>query len=132
MEDYNKELDIYIWGILITLMKKFLMITITVCLLAGGVNAFAYGINSFTVYDAQDNIVHKITAKSEVNALYLLFQESLQIAADEALFTELPKDAQVLYRYVLSYNYGDDEQYFSFIVYKNYPLCRSLDRKSVV
>ena len=105
-------------------MKKFLMITITVCLLAGGVNAFAYGINSFTVYDAQDNIVHKITAKSEVNALYLLFQESLQIAADEALFTELPKDAQVLYRYVLSYNYGDDEQYFSFIVYKNYPLCR--------
>ena len=124
MEDYNKELDIYIWGILITLMKKFLMITITVCLLAGGVNAFAYGINSFTVYDAQDNIVHKITAKSEVNALYLLFQESLQIAADEALFTELPKDAQVLYRYVLSYNYGDDEQYFSFIVYKNYPLCR--------
>lgn len=105
-------------------MKKFLMITITVSLLAGGVNAFAYGINSFTVYDAQDNIVHKITAKSEVNALYLLFQESLQIAADEALFTELPKDAQVLYRYVLSYNYGDDEQYFSFIVYKNYPLCR--------
>lgn len=105
-------------------MKKFLMITITVSLLAGGVNAFAYGINSFTVYDAQDNIVHKITAKSEINALYLLFQESLQIAADEALFTELPKDAQVLYRYVLSYNYGDDEQYFSFIVYKNYPLCR--------
>ena len=105
-------------------MKKFLMITITVSLLAGGVNAFAYGINSFTVYDAQDNIVHKITAKSEVNALYLLFQESLQIAVDEALFTELPKDAQVLYRYVLSYNYGDDEQYFSFIVYKNYPLCR--------
>ena len=87
MDGKNKELDIYIWGILITLMKKFLMITITVCLLAGGVNAFAYGINSFTVYDAQDNIVHKITAKSEVNALYLLFQESLQIAADEALFT---------------------------------------------
>ncbi|UTY31916.1 cysteine protease [Treponema putidum] len=106
-------------------MKKFLMITITVCLLAGGVNAFAYGVNSFTVYDAQDKIVHKITDKDEINALYLLFQESLLIAADEASFTELPKDAQELYRYVLSYNYGDnDEQYFSFIVYKNYPLCR--------
>ncbi|WP_029410337.1 hypothetical protein [Treponema pedis] len=107
-------------------MKKFLMaVLVAAGLSAGGVSGFAYGVNSFTVYDAQDKIVHKITDKDEVNALYLLFQESLQIAADEASFTELPKDAQVLYRYVLSYNYGNgDEQGFTFIVYKNYPLCR--------
>ncbi|UTC66813.1 MULTISPECIES: cysteine protease [unclassified Treponema] len=106
-------------------MKKLFMIPFLTVAAAGGVSAFAYGINNFTVYDAKDKIVHRITDEDEVNALYLLFREALVTAADEASFTELPKDAQVLYRYVLSYDYGaGEEKTFKFIVYKNYPLCR--------
>ena len=63
---------------------------------------------STKVYDAKDKLVCELTESADIASFNYLLTESAAVAADDAAFTQVPKNAKIAYRYDIPNNSSAD------------------------
>ena len=60
------------------------------------------------VYDSKDKLVCELTESEDIESFNYLLTESAAVAADDAAFTQVPKNAKIAYRYDIPNNSSAD------------------------
>ena len=71
-------------------------------------------VSAVKVYDAKDTLVCALTEDADIKAVISLLRESIAAAIDNAAFTQVPKNAEIAYRYDIRSASFADAQLFIY------------------